>query len=149
MFAKYFVNGWGLSTITTLASGEPLSGTVSVSGTQFTATPLLYTTSLDGSGGWARVPFWPVDSLDLSRQYTVDGRLTRNIPINERFNLAIMFEGFNIFNTQYNTGAATTAYTASGGVLKPVVGYGVGNATGGFPDGTNARKAQVAVRLTF
>lgn len=148
-FAKYFVNGWGLSTITTLASAEPLSGTISVSGTQFTATPLLYTTSLNGSGGWSRVPFYPVNSLNLSRQYTVDGRLTRNIPISDRVKLSLMFEAFNAFNTQYNTGAATTAFTASGGIVKPQAGYGVGNATGAFPDGTSARKAQVALRLTF
>jgi len=75
--------------------------------------------------------------------------LTRNIPINDRFKLALKFEGFNVFNTQYNTGAATTAFTASGGVIKPQAGYGVGNATGGFPDGTSARRAQVALRLTF
>jgi hypothetical protein len=148
-FAKYFVNGWELSTITTLASGEPLSGSISVSGTQFTSTPLLYTTSINGSGGWGRVPFWPVNSLPLSRQYTVDGRLTRNIPISDRVKLAIKFEAFNVFNTQYNTGAATTAFTASGGIIKPQVGYGVGNATGAFPDGTSARKGQVAIRLTF
>jgi hypothetical protein len=148
-FARYFVNGWELSTITTLASGEPLSGTVSVSGTQFPATPLLYTSSINGSGGWSRVPFWPVDSLYLARQYTVDGRLTRNIPINDRVKLALKFEGFNIFNTQYNTGAATTAFTASGGIIKPQTGYGVGNSSAAFPDGTNARKAQVAIRLTF
>jgi len=54
-----------------------------------------------------------------------------------------------VFNTQYNTGAATTAFTASGGIIKPQVGYGVGNATGAFPDGTSARKGQVAIRLTF
>ena len=148
-FAKYFVNGWDLATITTLASGEPVSPSISTSGTQFTATPLLYTNNLNGSGGWSRVPFWPVDSLDLSRQYTVDGRLTRNFPINDHVNLALKLEAFNVFNTQYNTGAATTAFTASGGIIKPQVGYGIGNSSAAFPDGTNARKAQVAIRLTF
>jgi hypothetical protein len=60
-----------------------------------------------------------------------------------------MFEAFNAFNTQYNTAVITTAYTASGGVLKPASGVGSGNQSQAFPDGTNARRCQVALRLTF
>jgi len=54
-----------------------------------------------------------------------------------------------VFNTQYNTGVNTSAFSASAGVLKPVTGLGVGNASQGFPDGTNARRCQVALRFTF
>jgi len=61
----------------------------------------------------------------------------------------LMFEGFNVFNTQYNTGIATTDFTASGGVIKPQVGFGLGNASQAFPDGTNARRLQAAFRLIF
>jgi hypothetical protein len=54
-----------------------------------------------------------------------------------------------VFNTQFNTGINTTAYTASGGVLRPVTSFGTGNASQGFPDGTNARRMQAAFRLVF
>jgi hypothetical protein len=31
----------------------------------------------------------------------------------------------------------------------PIPGLGTGTASGGFPDGTNARRAQVSLRVTF
>jgi hypothetical protein len=60
-----------------------------------------------------------------------------------------MFEAFNMFNTQYNTAINTTMYTASAGVLRPVANVGNGTQSQGFPDGTNARRAQVALRINF
>ena len=146
---RYLVNGWQLSTITTLAAAQPTSATVSVSGQQFTGVTMMYTSTLNGSGGWSRVPFWPVNSLDIDRMYRVDARLSRSLPIGERVKAFLIFEGFNVFNTQYNTGVNTSAFSASAGVLKPVSGLGVGNASQGFPDGTNARRCQVALRFTF
>jgi hypothetical protein len=35
------------------------------------------------------------------------------------------------------------------GVLTPVTGLGQGTAGSGYPDGTNARRAQVGVRILF
>jgi hypothetical protein len=158
MFAKYFVNGWQLSSITTLASSQPTSATIS--GTQLTGGLLLYTNSLNGSGGWSRAPFLPVNSVDIDREYRVDARLSREIAVTERVKAWLIFEGFNVFNTQYNTSVSTAAYTSSAaGVLKPVTtvntlgqtvtSLGFGTATQAFPDGTNARRLQVALRLVF
>lgn len=148
-WAKFLVNGWEVSQITTLASAEPTSGTLSVSGTQFARSPLLYTSSLNGSGGWNRVPFWPANSLDIDRTYRVDARVSRNLPFSERVKGMLMFEAFNAFNTQYNTVINTTAFTVSGGILKPVTTAGTGSQSTSFPDGTNARRMQVAFRLVF
>jgi hypothetical protein len=49
----------------------------------------------------------------------------------------------------YNTNISTQAYSATNGVLTPTAGLGAGRASQGFPDGTNARRAQVALRVTF
>jgi hypothetical protein len=150
VFARYIVNGWQLSTITTIGTALPATATVSLSGSQFTgASQLLYTSSLNGSGGWNRVPFLPVNSQPIDNEYHVDARLSRELPFTERIKAYLMFEAFNVFNTQYNTGINTTAYTASNGVLKPVTSFGTGNASQAFPDGTNARRMQAAFRLTF
>ncbi|HLJ14442.1 MAG TPA: carboxypeptidase regulatory-like domain-containing protein [Bryobacteraceae bacterium] len=148
-FARYFVNGWELSQITTLASSMPTAATINVSGTQFTGVTPAFTTTLNGSGGWTRVPFWPVNNLDIDRIYHVDARLSRDLPISERIKAKLMFEAFDVFNTIYNTAVNTQAFTATGGVLRPTPGLGVGNASQGFPDGTNARRMQVALRVTF
>ncbi len=78
-FARYFVNGWELSTITTLASAHPVSATMNAAGTGanavFQGVTLAYST-LNGSGGWNRVPFLPASNIDIDRTYNVDARLT-------------------------------------------------------------------------
>ena len=157
-FAKYLVNGWELSGITTLASAHPISQTMNSAGTGanavFPGVTLAYST-LNGSGGWNRVPFLPVGTIDVDQTYNVDARITRNIPLGERVKAALSFEAFNAFNTIHNTFAQTTSYNVSaGGILRPVLTNGVshvgdGSQSQGFPDGTNARRMQAALRITF
>jgi len=120
----------------------------------FPGVTLAYST-LTGSGGWNRVPFWPVGTIDVDRIYNVDGRLSRSLPFGERVKASLIFEAFNAFNTIHNTGVQTAAYSVSaGGILKPVTTNGVshvgdGNASQGFPDGTNARRMQAGIRFVF
>ena len=150
--AKYLVNGWELSAITTMASAQPTTATVgsvsTANGRVFPGVQLAFST-MNGTGGWNRVPFYPVSGLDIDRVYRVDARISRNLPFGERVKASLMFEAFNAFNTQYNTGVNTQAFTVSGNILKPVAGLGVGNQSQGFPDGTNARRCQVAMRVVF
>jgi hypothetical protein len=146
-FARYLINGWQLSSSTTLASPQYATGTVSVSGTQ--GFNLLYTSSINGSGGWGRVPFLGVNSQRIDGEEFVNARLSRAIPITERLRASLLFEAFNVFNTTYSTGINTTAYTATNGVLKPVTSFGTGNAAQAFPDGTNARRMQAGIRFEF
>ena len=150
--AKYLVNGWELSAITTMASAQPTTATVgsvsTANGGVFPGVQLAFST-MNGTGGWNRVPFYPVSGLDIDRVYRVDARISRNLPFGERVKASLMFEAFNAFNTQYNTGVNTQAFTVSGNILKPVAGLGVGNQSQGFPDGTNARRCQVAMRVVF
>jgi outer membrane receptor protein involved in Fe transport len=156
-FAKYVVNGWELSAITTLASAHPISATINSAststGAEFAGIGLNHGT-LNGSGGWNRVPFWPVNSMNIDQIYNVDARLSRSLPISERVKATLLFEAFNVFNTIHNTGVQTAAYSVSGNVLKPVLTGGVslldtGNASQGFPDGTNARRMQAGIRFVF
>jgi membrane peptidoglycan carboxypeptidase len=101
------------------------------------------------------VPFLPVSGINIDQIYNVDARLTRNLPISEKFKASLNFEAFNLCNTIHNTGVQTAAYSVSaGGILKPVLTNGVshvgdGSASQGFPDGTNARRMQVGVRVVF
>ena len=63
--------------------------------------------------------------------------------------LAQIFEAFNATNTMYDTAVNQTAYTATGLILKPLANFGIGTQSQGFPDGTNARRCQVSLRLNF
>jgi hypothetical protein len=157
-FAKFLVNGWELSAITTLASAHPVSATMNSASTSPNGVfPLitLANSTINGSGGWNRVPFMAANSLNIDQIYNVDARLTRALPISERVKATLNFEAFNACNTIHNTGVSTAAYSVnSGGILRPqttngVVLLGAGNASQGFPDGTNARRAQVALRFVF
>jgi hypothetical protein len=157
-FAKYFVNGWELSGITTLASAHPVSATMNSASTAANGVfnGLTFANStLNGSGGWNRVPFLPVGTLDVDQIYNVDARLTRSIPFSERVKANLLFEAFNVFNTIHNTGVQTAAYSVfAGGIIRPVTTNGIshvgdGNASQGFPDGTNARRMQVGLRFVF
>ncbi|MBS1854998.1 MAG: TonB-dependent receptor [Acidobacteria bacterium] len=153
---RRLLDGWTLSSITTMASGHPVTPLVMVSGQQFSSASTLYTTTLNGGGGWARVPFLPLDSLFTGPQYNVDARLGRTIRIRERLQAVLQFEAFNALNTQFNTTVNAIAYTATPtppppgavagpatGVLRAVSGVGNGNAAG------PARQAQFNFRLVF
>ncbi|HXA51038.1 MAG TPA: carboxypeptidase regulatory-like domain-containing protein [Candidatus Acidoferrum sp.] len=158
-FSRYFVNGWELSGITTLASAHPVTTTVNAASTAangvFPGVTLAYST-LNGSGGWNRTPFLPIGNLDIDQTYNVDARITRSIPFSEKVKCNLLFEAFNAFNTIHNTGVQQAAYNVSaGGILRPVVDtngvshVGDGSASQGFPDGTNARRMQVGLRFVF
>ena len=155
LWARYGVNGWQLATITTVATPLPYSETVSV----LTNYPGLEANGyLSGFNGSSAVPFLGVNTLRLPNNTTrVDVRLTKILPFGERVKTSLAFEVFNLTNTVTYTGANSTGYysswtgnAASGrGVLYPASGLGIGNADGGFPDGTNARRAQASLRIDY
>ena len=147
-FYRYVVNNWQLSAITTLASGRPFTPSIQVSD----VTPFpgaAFTSTLNGYGGLNRAPFLPIDDLYSPPAYRTDARLAKIVPIGERDKLYLMFEVFNVSNTIADTSIYSQAYTEKSLALTPTPGLGVGSASGGFPDGTNARRAQVGVRFTF
>ena len=164
-FAKYVVNNWEWTGFLTLASSRPNFEAVSFSSTA--NLPQAFTGSLNGLGGDNRVPWLPNNPLHIDPITRFDTRLTKNIPIREKMNLALSFEVFNLTNTISNTSVLTTGFTAANKgtatapnfVVAPCASAtaascaletpGVGNGSAGFPDGTNARRAQVAARFTF
>jgi hypothetical protein len=145
--ARYLVNGWQISQITTIASPQFATPTLRVSGTPFPGAA--FPTTANGFGGTNRVPFLPYNYLEIDNIFRTDARLSRELPFTERVRAWINFEAFNLFNNVYNTGVNTEAYSLANGVISPTAGVGVGNQSQGFPDGTNARRAQVSLRLVF
>jgi hypothetical protein len=151
LFAKYVVNNWQLSSITTIQSGRP-AGSLTIHLNDTPVTGMLYSAdALDGFNGNFRVPFFPVNSLYTPWVQQENFRLTKMIPLpRENMRLSLNFEAFNIANNWSPTSLTTQAYTEAKGVLTYTpTAYGVGSADGGFPDGTQARRLQVSARFTF
>jgi hypothetical protein len=144
---RHLINNWQLSEVTTLQSSRPVNSTLAISGNAFTGA--LVTGSLNGCGCSSRVPFQPVNNLDLDTIYRFDARLSKKMPFTERFTGYLTFEAFNIFNRQYNTSRRSDEYSLSGTTLSYIPSYGTGNSTATSPDGTNARRAQVSLRVVF
>jgi hypothetical protein len=166
-FAKYVVNGWELTGLLTLASGRPSFESISYSSTTNVSNLLAFTGSLNGLGGDSRVPFLPNNPLMIDPTYRFDTRLSKVFDIREKMALTLLFEVFNLTNTVSNTAVVSQGFTAANKgtaaapafVIAPCASAtattcapttpGLGNTSGGFPDGTNARRAQVGVRFTF
>jgi hypothetical protein len=150
-FAKYVVNNWQLSSITTIQSGRPTgSATIHLNDTPVAG--MLYSAdALDGFNGNFRVPFLPVNSLYTPWVEQENFRLTKIIPLpRESMRLGLSFEAFNIANNWSPTSLTTQEFTETKGVLTYTpTAFGVGSGDGGFPDGTQARRLQVSARLTF
>jgi hypothetical protein len=145
-FVKYVVNDWNLSMIATIASAFYATPTIRVDN-NFTGSA--NTNTLNGFGGNFRVPYLSRSSLPVESVGRLDARLSKALKFTERYQLSLNFEAFNVFNNVSNTGIITEGFRATGGVIRPVAGMGNGTASQGFPDGTNARRAQVSARFVF
>ena len=152
--ARYLVNNWQLSGIMTLQSAQSFNSSVSASGAVFAGA--LYNGSLNGSGGSNRVPFEALNNLQLDPITRFDGRIARKLPFSERVVGYLQFEAFNVTNTPYDTSKRSAHYNVNNvsatnpiPSLTPRSDYGSGSASQAFPDGTNARRAQVSLRVVF
>lgn len=146
-YSRHVINGWQLSSITTLATAFHWTPSVSVTGAPIPGAA--FTGSLNGFGSTNRVPFLPRTSVETDPVTRVDARLAKQFGA-ERIKLSLLFEVFNLTNSQYDTSIDARAFNVgSDRVLRPNPGLGTGTASAGFPDGTNARRAQVGARFEF
>ncbi len=144
---KTLAGDWQLSMIATIASPRYDTPQLAVIGTPFTGAA--WNGSLNGYDGDRRAPFEARTSIPIDSVARMDARLSKYFRLTERQRLMLGFEGFNIFGNVSDTSVNNRAYEARNGVITPVVGLGAGRASQGFPDGTNARRAQAAVRYIF
>lgn len=148
--SRYLVNGWQLSSITTMASGHPY-GSQTINVTDTPVPGMFNNSSITGLGFSYRVPWMVYNGYYLPASYRADARLSKMIPIHEKYSLSLAFEVFNLANTWSATGyTSSQAYTEAKGVLTPTpTKLYIPSADGGFPDGTQARRMQVGLRFQF
>ena len=150
--ANSAINGWQLSIIETAASPQSVDP-IMIVGSGISGAGFASGTTINGMvtpfGAPGRVPFLPRSSVQIDTVNKMDARLTKTFGLWESGSLALNFEVFNLFNTISNTSVITTSFIASGTTIRQAAGVGNGTASSGFPDGTNARRAQVSARFTF
>jgi hypothetical protein len=145
--AKYLVNGWQLSSITTMGSGHPY-GSVQAYLNDKPVTGM-FGYSLNGTGFSYRVPWQPVNGYMYPATYRSDARLSKSIAVSEKDRLVLNLECFNLSNSWFATGYTNSRmYNETKGVLTPAALY-VPSAAYGSPDGTQARRYQISARFTF
>jgi hypothetical protein len=148
----YALNGWSISPIFVLYSGQPYSATVSG-----------VTNGLNGSNGDFRYIRLPRNSFRLPSIKNIDLRISKRVNFSERYNLEFLAEAFNLFNRTQVFGQTNTLYTSSSttctvdGVSVPVPAPGNGlcfNTQFGAVSSTDSnkysqRQVQFAVRFHF
>ena len=149
LLSRFLLNGWLVSGIGTYSSSMFATPLVEVAGQQFTGITMDYTTSLNGTDGWSRAPFQQISSLPIGSHTNLDVHLAKALPFSERLKGRLIFEAFNVTNHQNNSAVNTIAFTAVGGILKPVTGVGAPIASYAYPFGSGARRVQVAFRIEF
>lgn len=162
---SHFVNGFSLSTIVTVATGQPVTGSIS----GFPTTSTIEKVGIDGgltggvvsnSGGiiGGRPAWIERNGYRLPTLYNVDLRLARSFNVGEKLKLQLLGEAFNLFNhtNVLSLNSAQYTYTGPGsgscsghanGCLVPTSYFLSPTSTSSALNG--ARQLQISGKLVF
>jgi hypothetical protein len=159
------LRGFRFSGIETAESGRPVAAFINVGSIPFLASDGNTYNGFGGIRGQGTggdrnlVPVIPRNSIRGMSNYKLDLRVAREIRITERLRIEALAEGFNVFNRSNYNGFNTTMYNAAASTnttplstpiqLTPVAGFLAPNNDASPPDGTNARRLQLALRFRF
>ncbi len=162
-FARALLNGYQLSGIFTGESGRPYSANISIPTINFVQNGQIFTPFGGGTlgiGGLSLAPNIERNSIYGEANYKVDLRLSRTFNVTEKVRVELLGEAFNLFNRANFNGFNTTLYNTITPSPNPPLAdtpiqfllnnsFGVANNDGSQPDGTNARRFQIAARFRF
>jgi hypothetical protein len=155
--------GYRLSSIVAIESGRPYSPGISLGTIRFQTPDGAQWQGMGGGlygqGGLSVAPGYTRNSFYATWRYTIDVRVTRPFRVSEGFSFELMGEAFNLINHPNYYGVNSTLFTApSTAATMPVstpialtqrADFGTPYTTSMFPDGTSARRFQLAARLRF
>ncbi len=161
-FTKAILNGYRISSIYTAESGRAFSNLVNIGQLPFTGSDGRRYNGfggINGQGGPNFLPTVPRNGDSVDWNYRLDLRIARDFRLNERMNLEILGEAFNLMNRSNFNGwnntifeivpVAANATEATPIVLRDNATYRRPSNNGSQPDGTNARRFQVSMRFRF
>jgi outer membrane receptor protein involved in Fe transport len=124
--------GWSLSGIVTIASGQPYTAILA---------PLVDINN-DGNVQNDRAPGFARNSLNYPTFFSVDPRVTKDIPIGPT-TLQLIVEAFNVFNRSNVNGLNQGYYSVSGTTLNKLSAFGTPTTSAG------PRIVQLAAKVIF
>ncbi|MCY7346920.1 MAG: carboxypeptidase regulatory-like domain-containing protein [Pyrinomonadaceae bacterium] len=165
-FVRALLNGYQLSGIFTGESGRPYSANISVPTISFVRDNQIFTPFGGGTlglGGLSLAPNIERNSIYGDANYRTDLRLARTFNVTEKVQVELIGESFNLFNRSNFNGFDTNLYSVAPlpnpappnpSAATPIqfvqnANFGSPNANGSQPDGTNARRLQIAARFRF
>lgn len=156
------LRGFLFSAIYTAESGRAIGSIVGVPSIPFSTPDGVQWNGyggIRGQGGANFLPIVPRNGVSGPWNYRLDLRVSRDLHMGSRLLVQLIAEGFNIFNTSNFNGFNTTVYDATATsattpLTTPVVltansSFLNPNNDGSQPDGTNARRFQVAARFRY
>jgi outer membrane receptor protein involved in Fe transport len=161
-WAGYLANGWELAPIYQAQSGLPYSlvtsGTPSCPagfnpcGIGLTSAVSGVGSGINGSGGASRILQTGRNTFRYPRTQVVDLRISKSIPIKERYQLQILGEAFNLANHVNVTGVQNLGYSIGTTAGVPTLTYNspfqaVTSANSNFAYST--RNIQIGAKFTF
>jgi hypothetical protein len=154
-----------ISAVETAESGRPVAEFISVGSIPFLGPDGITYNGFGGirvqgtTGDRNLLPSVPRNSLSAPANYKLDLRVAREFGITERARAEVLAEAFNLFNRSNYNGFNTTIYNAAATtaatplsqpiLLTPATGFLAPNNDASPPDGTNARRLQLSLRLRF
>jgi hypothetical protein len=145
----YLANGWQLSPLFQAQSGLPFSMTTSgnpPSGTGF------LTSGINGSGGRKGIPVVGRNTFKFPNTQVMDLRLSKHLVFQDRYNLELIGQAFNLFNHLNATSVNTLGYLTGGTATAPVLNFNptFGTVTNGNSNfAYSTRQIELGMRLSF
>lgn len=134
---NYLLNGWSIAPIYTFYSGRPFTGVTSG-------------TTLNGTNADPQLfPLLPRNSFRLPSLSNLDLRLSKRFRFTERYNLELLAEGFNVFNTTFTFIQTNLLYTRPTGTNNLVYNAPFGTGTESSSTNYRERQIQFAARFQF
>jgi Carboxypeptidase regulatory-like domain len=160
------LRGFRFGAIETAESGRPIAAFISIGSIPFLGPDGKTYNGFGGIRGQGTtgdrnlVPSIPRNGIASEPNYKLDLRVARDIRVTERLRFEVLAEGFNIFNRSNYNGFNTTLYnvltapTTSTPLSTPIQltaasNFKTPNNDAAPPDGTNARRLQLALRFRF
>ena len=162
-FVRALFNGYQLSGIYTAETGRPYSANLSLPQLSFTDSGQTYSPFGGGTlglGGLSIAPNIARNSIFGAANYRFDLRVSKTFKLKEKVSVELLGESFNLFNRSNFNGFNSTIYNTTTPspnpptLATPIVfttntTFGTPNNDGSQPDGTNARRFQLAARFRF